>query len=109
MRQPNADSACGSDGKNFPSERPDNADNEPLDHEEGMAAVSRSNEDLIVSDALPWQRRALASFTMYGELSVAHVQEEFAPLRMRLQQEWIFDAGFVSRFIMIILLFLISR
>jgi hypothetical protein len=46
-------------------------------------------------------RRALASFTMYGELSVANVQEEFAPLRMRLQQEWIFDAGFVSRFIIL--------
>jgi hypothetical protein len=77
------------------------SDDVPLDHEEGNTAESRSNEDLIVSDALPWQRRALASFTMYGELSVANVQEEFAPLRMRLQQEWIFDAGFVSRFIIL--------
>jgi len=36
---------------------------------------------------------------MYGELSAAHVQEEFAPVRIRLQQEWIFNVGFVSRFI----------
>ena len=87
-------------------ELPTVSDDVPLDHER-TTAVSRSNEELIVSDALPWQRRALASFTMYGELSVANVQEEFAPLRMRLQQEWIFDAGFVSRFI--ILFFLIPR
>ena len=72
------------------------SDDVPLDHEEEMTAVSRSNEELIVTDALPWQRRALRSLTMYGELSAAHVQEEFAPLRIRLQQEWIFDAGFVS-------------
>ncbi|KIM41506.1 hypothetical protein M413DRAFT_71629 [Hebeloma cylindrosporum] len=40
---------------------------------------------------------------MYGELSVADVAEEFAPVRTRLQQEWIFDAGFVSQFIVICL------
>ena len=38
---------------------------------------------------------------MYGELSAARVQEEFAPVRIRLQQEWLFDAGFVSRFIIL--------
>jgi len=71
-----------------------------LDHEEGMTA-DRSKEELIVTDALPWQGRALSSFTMYGELYAAHVQEEFAPVRIRLQQEWIFVAGFVSRFIIL--------
>jgi len=75
--------------KNFPPERPDN--DLPL-----LPPLPQSNEELIVTATLPWHRRALSSFTMYGELSAAHVQEEFAPLRVRLQQEWIFDAGFVS-------------
>ncbi|KIM36083.1 hypothetical protein M413DRAFT_78631 [Hebeloma cylindrosporum] len=35
---------------------------------------------------------------MYGELSVAHTPEEFSLVRTRLQQEWTFDGGFVSRF-----------
>jgi hypothetical protein len=35
---------------------------------------------------------------MYGELSAARFAEEFSPVRARLQQEWMFDAGFVSEF-----------
>jgi len=70
--------------------------------EEGVASVSRSNQGLTVTTTLPWHRRALASCTMYGELSTAYAQEEFAPVRIRFQQEWIFDAGFVSRFIIVL-------
>jgi hypothetical protein len=33
---------------------------------------------------------------MYGELSTARVPKEFAAVRARLQQEWTFNAGFVS-------------
>jgi len=67
---------------------------------EDMAASSspRPNEGSAVSAALPWQRRILAPFTMYGELSVACTPEEFAFVRTRLQREWTFDGGFVSRF-----------
>ncbi|KIM36066.1 hypothetical protein M413DRAFT_46337, partial [Hebeloma cylindrosporum] len=34
---------------------------------------------------------------IYGEISVARVPEEFALLQMRLQEEWTFDGGFVTR------------
>ena len=45
----------------------------------------------------PWYRMALDSLTMC-ELSGAHsIPEEFAPVRLRLQLEWIFNGGFVSR------------
>jgi hypothetical protein len=66
---------------------------------EGMTASScpRPNEEPAVSISLPWQRRILAFFTMYGELSVACAPEEFAFVRTRLQREWTFDGGFVSR------------
>ena len=46
---------------------------------------------------LPWYRMALESLTMYGELSAARIPEEFAPVRLRLQLEWTFNGGFVSR------------
>lgn len=70
---------------------------------EGTTTARQSNEDLnAVTATLPWYRRALASLTMYGELSVAHVPEEFAPLRTRFQQEWSFAIGFVSRFTIVL-------
>jgi hypothetical protein len=61
-----------------------------------MNIAHRLNEELI-DTTTPWHRRALASLTMHGELSAAGVAEEFAPVRVRLQQEWLFDAGFVSQ------------
>lgn len=67
------------------------------------ASSSRPNEEPAVSASLPWQRRILAFFTMYGELSVACTPEEFAFVRTRLQREWAFDGGFVSRFTIIFL------
>jgi hypothetical protein len=64
-----------------------------------VAIPPRPNEEPVVTTTLPWHSRTLASLTIYSELSVAHIpEEEFALLRMRLQQEWIFDGGFVSRF-----------
>ena len=47
--------------------------------------------------SLPRYRMALESLTMYGELSAARIPEEFAPVRLRLQLEWTFNGGFVSR------------
>ena len=43
-------------------------------------------------------RRAFESLTIYYEISAARIPEEFAPVRMRLQREWTFNGGFVSRF-----------
>jgi len=45
-----------------------------------------------------WSIRALESLTMYRELSTARIPEEFAPVHLRFQREWTFNAGFVSRF-----------
>ena len=83
------------------------SDNEPAVRGEGMAVARRPNEELIVTPT-PWYKKLLALLTMYRELSAAHFAEEFAPVRARLQQEWIFVAGFVSRFT-ILPFFLISR
>jgi len=62
-----------------------------------MTVARRPNEELMIT-ASPWYKKLLALLTMYGELPAAHFAEEFAPVRARLQQEWIFVAGFVSRF-----------
>ena len=43
-------------------------------------------------------RRTFESLTIYYELSAARIPEEFAPVRLRLQREWTFNGGFVSRF-----------
>jgi len=64
---------------------------------DGMTPTCGPSGELIVTPT-PWYRRALASLPMYCELSAAHVAEEVAPLRARLQQEWAFDAGLVSLF-----------
>ena len=40
--------------------------------------------------------KALEFLTVYGKLSAAHMPEEFAAVHIQLQQEWIFNAGFVS-------------
>jgi hypothetical protein len=66
---------------------------------EGMAVPSRTYEEPVVTTTLPWYGRTFASFTIYGEISVARIPEEFALLRMRLQQEWSFSGGFVSQFL----------
>jgi len=65
-----------------------------------MATISQPNEEQIDIAVLPWHRMAFESLTMYGELSAAHIPEEFVPLRLRFQSEWIFNGGFVSRFTM---------
>jgi len=57
----------------------------------------RVNEEPTPIAAIPWHRRALAFFTVYRELSAARVAEDFASLQSRIQQEWTFDGGFVSR------------
>ena len=72
------------------------------DEPRGMAIPSRPNEEPVITTGttLSWYSRTLASLTIYSELSVAHIPaEQFALLRMRLRQEWIFDGGFVSRFL----------
>jgi len=73
------------------------SDGEPSDRGEGMTVERRPYGELMVN-ATPLYKKVLALLTMYGELSAARFAEEFAPVRARLQQEWIFVAGFVSRF-----------
>lgn len=63
--------------------------------------------ELLVVAASVCCIKALAFLTVYGELSTAHMPEEFAAARVRLQQEWTFNAGFVSRFT--IVFFFLSR
>jgi hypothetical protein len=63
---------------------------------EGMIG-SRPNEEPTSTTTLPWHNRTLSSLTPYGELSIACTPEEFAFVRSRLQQEWSFAGGFVSR------------
>jgi hypothetical protein len=69
----------------------------PSVREEGMSTVSLPNGEQIDIATLPWYRMALESLTMYGQLSAARSPEEFAPVRLRFQQEWTFNGGFVSR------------
>ena len=79
------------------TQRPSQASDEPSVRGIGLTIACRPNEELMVT-ATPWYKKLLALLTMYGELSAARFAEEFAPVRARLQQEWIFVAGFVSRF-----------
>ena len=58
---------------------------------------SRPNEEPTTTTTAPWHVRTLSSPTLYGELSVACAPDEFALVRSRLQQEWSFDGGLVSR------------
>ena len=74
----------------------------PPVYEEGMTG-SRPNERPTTTTTVPWHSRTLSPFTLYGELSVACTPEEFALLRSRLQQEWSFDGGFVSKLITVLL------
>ena len=77
---------------------PSNAsDDEPSFRGEEVTVACRPNEELMVAPT-PWYKKSLALLTMYRELSAVRFTEEFAPVRARLQQEWIFVAGFVSRF-----------
>ena len=66
---------------------------------------SRPNEEPATTTTLPWHCITLASFTLYGGLSVARTPEEFASVRSRLQQEWSFIGGFVSRLTIVLLEF----
>ena len=65
--------------------------------------LSRPNEEQTTITIAPWHLRTLSSFTLYGELSVACTPEEFASVRSRLQQEWSFGGGLVSRFTTVLL------
>ena len=65
---------------------------------EGVAIPQTDEEPVVTTTLTRWCSRALAFLTIYGELSVARLPEEFALLRMALQQEWTFSGGFVSRF-----------
>ena len=69
----------------------------PLGCEGETTTVSLPNGEWIDVVSLPWYRMALESLTMYKEISTAHIPEEFVPLHLRFQQEWIFIEGFVSR------------
>ena len=74
---------------------------------EGANAAHLQGKEPIVNATSPWHTMALAmlaSLTMYGELSAAHVPEDFVPVRTRLQHEWTFNAGFVSRFTIYLLI-----
>ena len=53
-------------------------------------------KELIVTATLLWYEKTLAFLTLYEELSAARTRERFAAVRVRLQQEWVFNAGFVS-------------
>ena len=66
-------------------------------------------KELIVNTTLVWYGKALAFLTLYHELSTARTPEGFAAVRVRLQQEWIFNASFVSRFTITFLLLLTPR
>ena len=70
---------------------------------ERITAGPQPNEEPAIT-ATPWYR-ALASLTMYNELSTARIPEEFRLVRTRLQQEWTFNGGFVSRIIIMFLNF----
>ena len=61
-------------------------------------------KELIVTAALIWYRTTFAFLTLYDELSGARTPEGFAAVRVRLQQEWIFNAGFVSPFTIVFFL-----
>jgi len=65
-------------------------------HGRGVIGGFRTNEEPAIIAALSWQSRTLAFLTMYGKLSAALTPEEFVLVRMRLQQEWTFDGGFVG-------------
>ena len=69
---------------------------------EGMIG-SRPNDEPTSTTTLPWHNRTLSSFTPYGELSIACTPEKFALVRSRLQQEWSFAGGFVSRLTTVLL------
>ena len=69
----------------------------------GMTARPQPNEEPAITATLPWYSRILASVTVYGDLFAVRTPEEFALVHTRLQQEWIFNGGFVSLFTIILL------
>ena len=79
------------------------SDDEPVVRGGGMNGGFQSNKEPAIIAAPAWQSRTLAFFTMYGELSTAFTPEEFALVRVRLEQEWTFGGGFVGWFIIIFL------
>jgi len=66
------------------------------DRSKGTVISPQPNEEPAVTTTLPWYSRTLAFFTMYGELSDALTPKEIGLVHARLQQEWLFDGGFVS-------------
>ena len=70
---------------------------------EGMTGSRPNEERTTTTTTVPWHSRALTFFTLYGEISVPCTPEEFALVHTRLQQEWSFAGGFVSRLTTVIL------
>jgi hypothetical protein len=68
-----------------------------------MTARPQPNEGPAITATLPWYSKTLASLTVYGELFAARTPGEFAIVHTRLQQEWIFNGGFVSLFTILLL------
>ena len=62
----------------------------------GEGVIPNEGPGPLVAATMPMHLKMLASLTVYGELCDADLSEDFAPVRMRLQQEWTFDGGFVS-------------
>ena len=62
-----------------------------------MAADSQPNEGPTVTASIPpWYIIVLDFLTMHSELSAARIPVEFARVRVRVQQEWTCNGGFVS-------------
>ena len=72
------------------------SDGPPVRGEETTGSQPNEEPTTTTSPALAY--KILSSSTLYGELSVASTQEQFASVRARLHQEWSFNGGFVSRF-----------
>jgi hypothetical protein len=68
---------------------------------EGMTAPPRPTEEPTATALSPWYIRALVHLTVYSALCAARIPEDFLPVHTRLQQEWAFNACFVSRFTMV--------
>jgi len=83
--------------------------NNPVNYFEGppvrveVTTGSGSNEEQTTTTTVSWHSWALASFTLYGELSTACTPKEYGSVRSRLQQEWSFDRNFVSKLTTVLL------
>jgi hypothetical protein len=62
---------------------------------EWITAIPQANEEPTIIATLPCHIRPLAFLALYHELSSARSLEDFASVRNRSQQEWIFNGGFL--------------